>query len=161
MKEIFGVIIIALIAVLHVHLNMYTVENTLNPSFWVYLIFESPPLGGHVSQVFSDLVVLAIQCIVTSCFAILILKWNRKSIWLFSISICIIVYILFRDCVFPLAPGGDIQLFYSNIYNYDAFDLILRYSIIQIIYILSYFCVIKLKKCQKHSGISFSVHSNK
>ena len=37
------ILLLILVAVVHVHLSMFTVENPLNPSFWVLLFLESPP----------------------------------------------------------------------------------------------------------------------
>ena len=54
------------ISIIHVHLNMFTVENPVNPSFWIAFIFECNPFGGGNWRILAELLMMGIQCIVTS-----------------------------------------------------------------------------------------------
>jgi len=46
MKKVMTVLSLIAISIIHVHLNMFTVENPVNPSFWIAFIFECNPFGG-------------------------------------------------------------------------------------------------------------------
>ena len=43
------------ISIMHVHLNMFTVENPVNPSFWIAFIFECNPFGGGNWRILAEL----------------------------------------------------------------------------------------------------------
>ena len=72
MKKVMTVLSLIAISIIHVHLNMFTVENPVNPSFWIAFIFECNPFGGGNWRILAELLMMGIQCIVTSIFAIYI-----------------------------------------------------------------------------------------
>lgn len=70
MKNKLRLTFVLLFAIVHVHLNMFTIENFLNPSFWIAFLLESPPFGGEAWKVLSNIFILGVQCIVTSIVAL-------------------------------------------------------------------------------------------
>ena len=126
------------ISIVHVHLNMFTVENPVNPSFWIAFIFECNPFGGGNWRILAELLMMGIQCIVTSIFAIYILKWDNIRKWFLSFIICAVTYIFLRQFLDVLSNHIMIQ-FYDNIYGYGgASECCIVFSILQIVYILVY-----------------------
>ena len=146
MKRVIGILLIVLIAIIHVHLNMYTVENPLNPSFWVFLIFESPPFSGYFSQIVSELIVMGIQCAVTSCLALFIEKWNRLWIWIVSYIFCIPFYLLLWNSDFPIERENNLFYWYLERYHYEALSPIIKYSVIQVLYVILYNIVFRFSE---------------
>lgn len=138
MKTKLILFIVLLLSIVHVHMNMFITENFANPSFWVALILESPPFGGSGCRMLSNILIMGIQCVVTSLVASEILKWRNIKRWLFSYFICIIAFVLlwfFLD----IHNNVTIVQAYDRIYGYGgAFKYCLTYSIIQILYILLY-----------------------
>ena len=88
------ILLLILVAVVHVHLNMFTVENPLNPSFWVLLFLESPP-ELCFNFIIEDCLIIAIQCVVTTLFAIYLLKWRKTRAWLTSYLLCVLVFLAY------------------------------------------------------------------
>jgi hypothetical protein len=132
---------------------MNTVANTLNPSFWVGFMLESPPFGGSLSITVSKFLIMGIQCVVTALFAIYIAKWNRKKIWVISYFICIPIFLLLRYYEFPETIEDDTYKWYLDNYHYCAFPIIVRYSIIQIVYVILYVILSSIMEKHKHSHL--------
>ena len=140
------------ISIIHVHLNMFTVENPVNPSFWIAFIFECNPFGGGNWRILAELLMMGIQCIVTSIFAIYILKWDNIRKWFLSFIICAVTYIFLRQFLDVLSNHIMIQ-FYDNIYGYGgASECCIVFSILQIVYILVYVLLRTLRLDQVRSG---------
>ena len=138
MKKVMTVLSLIAISIIHVHLNMFTVENPVNPSFWIAFIFECNPFGGGNWRILAELLMMGIQCIVTSIFAIYILKWDNIRKWFLSFIICAVTYIFLRQFLDVLSNHIMIQ-FYDNIYGYGgASECCIVFSILQIVYILVY-----------------------
>lgn len=55
MKKVMTVLSLIAISIMHVHLNMFTVENPVNPSFWIAFIFECNPFGGGNWRILAEL----------------------------------------------------------------------------------------------------------
>lgn len=137
MKKEIKILFLAIVAVMHVHLNMFTRENPWNPSFWVLLFLESPPTLCF-KNIMEDGLIIAIQCIVTSIFAKYLLKWNKKKVWLLSYTICVFLYLAIRHLV-VIPFDNAINQIYNRIYGYGgALDGCITFSIIQIVYIIVY-----------------------
>lgn len=154
MKQFFYIVLIITIAILHVHLNMNTVENPLNPSFWSFFFVEAFHLGMSLSNTVLDYVVMAIQCVVTSCFALLIAKWNKKWIWAVSYALCIPIYMMLRNYGFAFDNESELYQWYLVNYRYPALPIIVRYSIIQILYIFLYIVITVVWERYKHFRLS-------
>ena len=134
------ILLLILVAVVHVHLNMFTVENPLNPSFWVLLFLESPP-ELCFNFIIEDCLIIAIQCVVTTLFAIYLLKWKKTSAWLTSYLLCILVFLAIRQMV-NIPFDNAINQVYDRIYEYGgALNRCITFSIIQIVYIIVYMLI--------------------
>jgi hypothetical protein len=143
MKNGIIIVLVMVASIIHVHLNMYTVGNFINPSFWVYLLFSINPLDKiEYADYISDIFVIEIQCIITSIIALLALKWRKLSVWIVSFLICIVIFIVLKE-VINIPYYNTIAQIYSSIYHYGAFDGILLFSIIQILYITIYMLISK------------------
>jgi len=142
MNHLFKLFCILLTALLHVHLSMYTVENVINPCFWVFTIFESASCNCIWGQIASYIIVIGIQCFVTSLLSFYIAKWNKIHIWFVAYIICVPIYFLFKFCDFATLSNALSQ-WYLEKYHYNAFPDILRLCIIQTIYITIYFFLSK------------------
>jgi len=152
MKKVMTVLSLIAISIIHVHLNMFTVENPVNPSFWIAFIFECNPFGGGNWRILAELLMMGIQCIVTSIFAIYILKWDNIRKWFLSFIICAVTYIFLRQFLDVLSNHIMIQ-FYDNIYGYGgASECCIVFSILQIVYILVYVLLRTLRLDQVRSG---------
>lgn len=146
MKRISLILLVLFIVVVHIHLNMFTVENVANPSFWVALVLESPPFDGGGWRRLSDILILGILCIVTTFFAALILKWKKYKVWLLSYIICGLVYLLLRHFS-DISKEYAISQIYDHIYGYGgAFERCFVYTITQIVYIVTYMLISKRRK---------------
>ncbi len=132
------VLVVAFIAVIHVHLSMFTVENPLNPSFWIILSLSAGSNCEMLEKIILDILILGLHCIVTTFFAWLILKWAENKRWLLAYFICIIFYlILWKYIKFPF--DITISRMYDSFYMYGgAFKRCVVFSILQIIYLVSY-----------------------
>jgi len=144
MIHLFKLFCILLTAFVHVHLSMYTVENVINPSFWVFMVFESASCNCILGTV-SYIIVIGIQCFVTSLLAFYIAKWKKIYIWFVAYIICVPIYFLFKFCDFATISNGFSQ-WYLEKYHYNAFPDILRLCIIQTIYITIYFFLKKRRR---------------
>ena len=138
MIHLFRLFCILLTAFVHVHLSMYTVENVINPCFWVFTIFESASCNCIWGQIASYIIVIGIQCFVTSLLSFYIAKWNKIHIWFVAYIICVPIYFLFKFCDFATMSNALSQ-WYLEKYHYNAFPDIIRLCIIQTIYISIYF----------------------
>ena len=69
MRKFFAIIIVAIISLIHVHLNMFTVENPLNPTFWIYLLYETSPVDGIAFDYISRFAIMGINSLVTAVIA--------------------------------------------------------------------------------------------
>ena len=137
MKKEIKILLLIFVAVIHVHLNMFTVENPANPSFWVYLVLVSPPISDK-NGILSDILVLGIQCIVTSIFAKYLLKWNKTRVWLLLYVLCVFLYLAIRQLV-VIPFDNAINQVYDCVYGYGgALNSCITFSIIQIVYIIVY-----------------------
>ncbi len=150
MKKVILLLFFILIVVLHVHLNMFTVENPLNPSFWIVLIMECPPFFGGGWRLVSDIMIMGVQSMVTFIFAKYILKWINVKMWLLSYIICVFLYLLIGQLVY-IPEDNALYQCYDCIYGYGgAFRRCIVFSACQIIFIAVYWigCNIKdfLKK---------------
>lgn len=146
MKRKLILFIVLIISIMHVHLNMFMTENFANPSFWVAFILESPPFGGMLWRVFSNILIMGIQCAVTSFIAFMFLRWTNVRRWLYLYCICIIAFILMWF-LGDIPNNVSIDQSYEQIYGYGgAFKYCLTYSITQIIYIMSYALIDQSKK---------------
>lgn len=140
MKKEIKILLLLVVTVIHVHLNMFTVENPANPSFWVYFVLISPPLNDR-SGIFSDSLVIGIQCIVTSIFAKYLLKWNKTRVWLLLYVFCIFLYLAIRKLV-AIPFDNAINQIYDCVYGYGgALNSCITFSIIQIVYIIVYWLI--------------------
>lgn len=160
MKKTIYIIAIILLAIIHVHLNMNTVENPLNPSFWSFFFVEGFHLGLSLSHIVLEYLDMAIQCVVTSCFALLIAKWNRKWGWAVSYTLCIPIYMILRNYGFAFDKESELYQWYLVNYRYPALPRIVRYSIIQIIYIFLYLVITAVWERYKHFRLS-QISTNK
>ena len=134
------ILLLILVAVVHVHLSMFTVENPLNPSFWVLLFLENPPKLCF-NFIIEDCLIIAIQCVVTTLFAIYLLKWRKTRAWLTSYLLCILVFLAIRQMV-NIPFDNAINQVYDRIYEYGgALNRCITFSIIQIVYIIVYMLI--------------------
>ena len=136
MRKFFAIIIVAIISLIHVHLNMFTVENPLNPTFWIYLLYETSPVDGIAFDYISRFAIMGINSLVTAVIASKLLYWNKKGIWLFSLIIVSPVLLYYPKTNDDRSFFSEI---YSNYYHYDALPYVIRYSSTQILLILSYY----------------------
>lgn len=134
------ILLLILVAVVHVHLNMFTPENPWNPSFWVLLFLESPPKLCF-NFIIEDCLIIAIQCVVTTLFAIYLLKWRKTRAWLTSYLLCVLVFLAIRQMV-NIPFDNAINQVYDRIYEYGgALNRCITFSIIQIVYIIVYMLI--------------------
>ena len=106
-------------------------------------MFSINPLDKiEYADYISDIFVIEIQCIITSIIALLALKWRKLSVWIVSFLICIVIFIVLKE-VINIPYYNTIAQIYSSIYHYGAFDGILLFSIIQILYITIYMLISK------------------
>ena len=143
MKNGIIIVLVMIASIIHVHLNMYTVGNFINPSFWVYLLFSTNPLANvEYGDYISNILILGIQCVITSIIALFALSWRKLSAWIVSFLICIVFFIVLKEII-NVPYHNTIAQIYSNIYHYGAFDRILVFSILQILYITIYMLISK------------------
>ena len=155
MKKYIMVLLLIIVAVLHVHLNMFTVENPANPSFWIRLSMEMNPFGGGKWRILGDILMMGVQCFVTFIFAIFMLKWKKIIVWLLSYLICIVLYLMTLQVHIVPVDNAWNQV-YDRIYEYGgAFKYCFIFSILQIMYITIYMLVSSflLRKEGGHRGI--------
>lgn len=138
MKKNIMVLLLIIVAVLHVHLNMFTVENPANPSYWIAFIVELNPFGGGKWRILANILMMGIQCFVTFIFAVFMLRWKNVKVWLSSYLICVIVY-LFTIQILIVPTDNVLNQVYDRIYEYGgAFESCFIFSILQIVYITIY-----------------------
>ena len=156
------VLLLIIVAVLHVHLNMFTVENPANPSFWIRLSMEMNPFGGGKWRILGDILMMGVQCFVTFIFAIFMLKWKKIKVWLLSYLICVVLYLITLQVHIVPTDNAWNQVYdriyevYDRIYEYGgAFKYCFIFSILQIMYITIYMLVSSflLRKEGGHRGI--------
>ena len=156
------VLLLIIVAVLHVHLNMFTVENPANPSFWIRLSMEMNPFGGGKWRILGDILMMGVQCFVTFILAIFLLRWKKNKVWLLSYLICIVLYLMTLQVHIVLVDNAWNQVYdriyhvYDRIYEYGgAFKYCFIFSILQIMYITIYMLVSSflLRKEGGHRGI--------
>ena len=156
------VLLLIIVAVLHVHLNMFTVENPANPSFWIRLSMEMNPFGGGKWRILGDILMMGVQCFVTFILAIFLLRWKKNKVWLLSYLICIVLYLMTLQVhIVPVDNAWNqvydrIYQVYDRIYEYGgAFKYCFIFSILQIMYITIYMLVSSflLRKEGGHRGI--------
>ena len=146
MKNKLRLTFVLLFAIVHVHLNMFTIENFLNPSFWIAFLLESSPFGGEAWKVLSNIFILGVQCIVTSIVALFFLNWRNAKRWLLSYVICAFVFFLLWNII-DIHDNNCFNQAYDCIYGYGgAFKYCLIYSSLQVIYIASYTLIRQLNK---------------
>lgn len=135
------VLLLIIVAVLHVHLNMDTVENPVNPSFWIALSMEINPFGGGKWRILANILMMGVQCFVTFIFAIFMLRWKKVIVWLLSYLICVVLYLVTLQ--FQIVPTDNVLYqIYDRIYDYGgAFESCIIFSALQIIYITIYLLV--------------------
>ena len=148
MKKKIMVLLLIIVAVIHVHLNMFTVENFANPSFWIAFIMELNPFGGGKWRILAEILMMGIQCFVTFIFAIFMLRWKKVMVWLLSYLTCVVVYLMYamtlRHQIVPI--DNVLNQVYYRIYDYGgAFESCLIFSIIQIIYITIYMLISRFR----------------
>lgn len=142
MRNITKILLLTIVAVTHVHLNMFTVENGLNPSFWISFVFISPPFDKTWS-IFSNIIIIGVHCIVTSLLAKYLLKWSQARMWLLSYIICVFVYLIIYQFM-EIPSEIALDHVYDNIYGYGgAFNRCFTFSIVQIIFIIVYILITK------------------
>ena len=134
--------LLTMIAIVHVHLSMFTPENPLNPSSWVILFFESPPLDRWgFSLILENSLIIAIQCVVTTLFAIYLLTWKKARVWLASCFLCVLLYFEIWKLV-DIPFENAINQVYDRVYGYGrALERCITFSIIQIVYISIYMLI--------------------
>ena len=156
------VLLLIIVAVLHVHLNMFTVENPANPSFWIGFSMELNPFGGGKWRILARILMMGVQCFVTSIFAIFLLRWKKNKVWLLSYLICIVLYLMTLQVHIVPVDNAWNQVYdriyevYDRIYEYGgAFKYCFIFSILQIMYITIYMLVSSflLRKEGGHRGI--------
>ena len=141
MKKEIKILLLTIVAVVHVHLSMFTVENPVNPSFWFYFIFQCPPFFDKNWLFMADILIVGVQCLVTSLFAIYLLKWNKTRVWLISYVMCVFLYIAIRQLVDVPVYNAVYQV-YDRVYGYGgALNKCITFSIIQIVYIIIYMLI--------------------
>ena len=146
MKQILVNVIIIFIAVLHVHLNMFTVENSLNPSTIIGLGFSTGSMGGEFGEMVEDILIMCIHCIVTFLFASVLFKWKEIGDWLLSLIICVVVYLIIWK---HLSISADSALChgYESIYGYGgAYERCIKYSILQIVFTETYYLMASVRR---------------
>lgn len=145
-----------MVAIVHVHLSMFTPENPLNPCFWVILFLESPPLDRWgFSFIMENCLIIAIQCVVTTLFAIYLLKWKKAKVWLISYLLCILLYLAIRKLV-DIPFENAINQVYDRVYEYGgALDRCITFSIIQIVYIIVYMLMANMTSRMAKGGENF------
>ena len=127
-----------LFSILHVHINLFTVENVLNPSFWVAFIAANFPIGNGISDIIAEIIIVGIQCCVTSCIAHLFLKWNNKNKWLVGYVVSVCSYLFLRQFV-HVNDNTALYKLYLDTYHYSALKLAIIFSLTQLIYVFTYY----------------------
>lgn len=150
MKKEMKILLLTIVAVVHVHLSMFTVENPVNPSFWFYFLFQCPPFFDKSWLILADILIIGVQCLVTSLFAKYILKWGKAKVWLISYFLCIIMYLVIWKFV-DMPINHALDQAYDCIYGYGgAYEKCLTFSIIQIVYIIVYMLITNTTKRLVH-----------
>lgn len=154
MKNVIKILLLTIVAVVHVHLSMFTVENPVNPSFWLGFLFQCPPFFDKNWLILANILIIGVHCLVTSLFAKYILKWGKAKVWLISYVLCVLLYLAIRQLV-NIPDSNAINLFYDRVYGYGgALNKCITFSIIQIAYIVVYWLIAnmtsRLTDLQKH-----------
>ena len=162
MKKYIMVLLLIIVAVLHVHLNMFTVENPANPSFWIRLSMEMNPFGGGKWRILGDILILRVKYFYKFIFSIFMVKWKKIKVWLLSYLICVVLYLMTLQVHIVPTDNAWNQVYdriyevYDRIYEYGgAFKYCFIFSILQIMYITIYMLVSSflLRKEGGHRGI--------
>ena len=136
-----------IIIIFHVHVFAYTVENPLNPLWWVHALSFFPPYWETMDHMLSVL----IPGLVTIGAAYIILKWKRWRIWGASLLICMIIRIIvyYHLSLIPvLSP--KLEEIYFSFYRYlSAFHLITIDITIHICLLLIYYVLCQLNRLNK------------
>lgn len=142
MKKILLSIILIVVSIIHVHLSCFTVGNVINPALWVALCVSSSNMSEVNAMTVYAIIVMGIHCFVTVLIAWNLPKWKKLIIWFVSYFVCIYPLLFFCNHI-HLDDSNYFSVIYDEIYGYsNALELVLIFSLSQIIYIVIYFIIL-------------------
>ena len=147
MKKIILFIILIVVSIIHVHFSCFTVGNVINPALWVALYISSFNMSAVETMTVYSIIVMGIHCFITVLVAWNILKWKKMIIWFISYFICIFPLMFFSNHIHLDSSNyiSVISVMYDEIYGYsNALELVLIFSLSQIIYIIIYFIILQI-----------------